>query len=52
MRCQSAIQYFAPLTVGNVQLANKRIMVTLRNDGMTKVLNGTTSIDEILRVVV
>ena len=27
-------------------------MVTLRNDGMTKVLNGTTSIDEILRVVV
>jgi type IV pilus assembly protein PilB len=27
-------------------------MVTLRNDGMTKVLNGVTSIDEILRVVV
>ena len=27
-------------------------MVTLRDDGMTKVLNGTTSIDEILRVVV
>lgn len=27
-------------------------MVTLRNDGMTKVLNGMTSIDEILRVVV
>ncbi|MEI6364578.1 MAG: ATPase, T2SS/T4P/T4SS family [Actinomycetes bacterium] len=27
-------------------------MVTLRDDGMTKVFNGTTSIDEILRVVV
>ncbi|MCX6418777.1 MAG: ATPase, T2SS/T4P/T4SS family [Actinobacteria bacterium] len=27
-------------------------MVTLRDDGMTKVLNGTTSVDEILRVVV
>ena len=32
--------------------AQRSGMVTLRNDGMTKVLNGVTSIDEILRVVV
>jgi type IV pilus assembly protein PilB len=38
------------MTIGNV--AREQGMITLRNDGLTKVKAGHTSMEEIFRVVV
>jgi type IV pilus assembly protein PilB len=45
-----AVEHASALTIGNV--AREQGMVTLRDDGLTKVKAGHTSIEEILRVVV
>jgi len=45
-----AVEHASALTIGNV--AREQGMITLRDDGLAKVLAGHTSIEEILRVVV
>ena len=45
-----AVEHASALTIAEV--AHNQGMVTLRDDGMSKVLNGVTSLEEILRVVV
>ncbi|MCU1692947.1 MAG: type secretion system protein GspE [Frankiales bacterium] len=45
-----AVEHASSLAIGNV--AREQGMITLRDDGLAKVLAGHTSIEEILRVVV
>jgi type IV pilus assembly protein PilB len=45
-----AVEHASALTIGNV--AREQGMITLRDDGLSKVKAGHTSIEEILRVVV
>ena len=45
-----AVEHASALAIGNV--AREQGMITLRDDGLAKVLTGDTSIEEILRVVV
>jgi type IV pilus assembly protein PilB len=45
-----AVEHASATTIGEV--ARREGMVTLRRDGMSKVAQGVTGLDEILRVVV
>ena len=45
-----AVEHASATVIERVAIAEG--MVTLRDDGLTKVLNGVTSLEEILRVVV
>jgi type IV pilus assembly protein PilB len=45
-----AVEHSSATAIGEV--AREEGMVTLRDDGLQKVLAGVTSLDEILRVVV
>ena len=44
-----AVERASALTIGEV--ARQQGMLTLRDDGMAKVLDGVTTLEEILRVV-